>query len=55
MEALIPSDINNDDKRLWTRANKVTELSFDFNLRIIYLQVYQNFVFPSSKQEFFLT
>ena len=40
---------------VFTRANKVTELSFDFNLQIIYFLEYQNFVCPSSKQEFFLT
>ena len=36
---------------VFTQANKVTEL--DFNLQIIYLLVYQHFVFPSSNQEFF--
>ena len=39
---------------VFTRANKVTELSFDFNLKIIYIPEYQNCVCPSSKQEFFL-
>ena len=39
---------------VFTRANKVTELSLDFNLQIIYLIVYQHFVFPSSNQEFFV-
>ena len=34
-----------------TRAYKVTELSFDFNLQIIYFLEYQNFVFRSSKQD----
>ena len=38
---------------VFTRAKKVTELSFDFYLQIIYLLVYENFVFPSSKQEIF--
>ena len=36
-----------------TWANKVTELSFDFKLQIIYFLEYQNFASPSSKQEFF--
>ena len=38
---------------VFIRAYKVTELSLDFNLQIIYLLVYQHFVFPSSNQEFF--
>ena len=37
---------------VFTRANKVTEKSFDFNLQIIYFLEYQNFAWPSSKQEF---
>ena len=36
---------------LFTRADKVIELSFDFNLQIIYLLGHQNVVFRSSKQE----
>ena len=64
---LIPVNINNDDNAyeqyiifwlfiqlpVFTRANKVTELSFDFDLQIIYFLKYQMCVFLSSKQEFF--
>ena len=67
MGALITANINNDDKRIraiyyilavhsapvFTRANKVTELSFDFNLQIIYFLEHRNFVCLSSKQKFF--
>ena len=38
---------------VFTQANKINELSFDFNLQIIYFLEYQSFVCPSSKQEFF--
>ena len=38
---------------VFTRANKVTELSFYFNLQVIYFLEYQTFINPSSKQEFF--